>query len=57
MPAAGSKCFPKSGKFTLYYDKNSWKRNVPTIVKHGALRFLVCPNRINQSFRGVGLEI
>ena len=33
--------------------KDSWKEKVPTIVKQGALRFLVCPNSINQSVRGV----
>ena len=48
----------------MHVGKDSWKEKVPTravyigfvptIVKQGALRFLVCPNSINQSVRGVG---
>ena len=34
--------------------KIAGKKKVPTIVKQGALRFLVCPNSIDQSVRGVG---
>ena len=38
----------------MHVGKDSWKGKVPTIVKQGALRFIVCPNSINQSVRGVG---
>ena len=40
--------------YLMHVGKDSWKEKVPTIVKQGALRFLVCPNSINQSVRGVG---
>ena len=38
----------------MHVGKDSWKGKVPTIVNQGALRFIVCPNSINQSVRGVG---
>ena len=38
----------------MHVGKDSWKGKVTTIVKQGALRFIVCPNGINQSVRGVG---
>ena len=38
--------------YLMHVGKDSWKGKVPTIVKQGALRFLVCPNSINQSVRG-----
>ena len=38
--------------YLMHVGKDSWKEKVPTIVKQGALRFLVCPNSINQSVRG-----
>ena len=40
--------------YLMHVGKDSWKEKVPTIVKQGALRFLVCPNSINQSVRGSG---
>ena len=41
--------------YLMHVGKDSWKeKKVPTIVKQGALRFLVCSNSINQSVRGVG---
>ena len=35
--------------YLMHVGKDCWKEKVPTIVKQGALRFLVCPNSINQS--------
>ena len=40
--------------YLMHVGKDSWNEKVPTIVKQGALRFLVCPNSINKSVRGVG---
>ena len=40
--------------YLMHVGKDSWTEKVPTIVKPGALRFLVCPNSINQSVMGVG---
>ena len=39
----------------MHVGKDSWKGKVPTIVKQGALRFIVCPNSINQSVKGGGV--
>ena len=39
----------------MHVGKDSWEGKVPTIVKQGALHFIVCPNSINQSVRGVGV--
>ena len=38
----------------MHVGKDCWKGKVPTTVKQGALRFIVCPNSINKSVRGVG---
>ena len=38
----------------MHVGKDSWKGKVPTIVKQGTVCFIVCPNSINQSVRGVG---
>ena len=38
----------------MHVGKDSLKGKVPTTVKQGALRFIVCPNSINQSVKGVG---
>ena len=38
----------------MHVGKDIWKGKVPTIVKQGALHFIVCPNIINQSVMGVG---
>ena len=38
--------------YLMHVGKDSWKEKVPTIVKQGALRFLVCLNSINQALGG-----
>ena len=37
---------------SMHVEKDSWIGKVPTLVKQGALRFIVCPNSINQRVRG-----
>ena len=43
--------------YLMHVGKDSWKEKVPTIVKQGALRFLVCPNSCRLLLRATKLQV